>query len=325
MKIQVSDKDVILQSEDGSLLYPLLTRPDIGDYGNLTLRPLVTSYHLVKETIWERFCKCMQNLESLCPKDPYLACYAMTFGVLYPFLLAGSQAKNILHYGFRETETFLPILRDFMNFLQPDSSLAALPPNPFIFSGLADGSWHAAVVNLDAVREPETICDAISKIRKNGMLLLYTASQAAPDLPPPFLQQMEQTAFGTSILYRFPVDDTLQALVCPHTAAAGVLNKSELFSAFMQDLTSLLQHTESDPLVHEDCLRATRLLGQMETLLYSVYNYLENPTLPVYASLLKEAVTDYCSRLDSPTDIPACADRLQQAARLFLEAAEAEF
>lgn len=325
MKIITNETNVILQSKDGALSYTLLTKPDLEDYGNLTVRPLVTSYHLVKETIWERFCQCMQDLDSRLPEDPYLACYAMTFSALYPFLLSGSQAKNILYYGSPDTLAFSPILQDFMRFLQPDSCLVALPDNPFVFSGLADGSWHGAIINLDAVSETGPICDAISKIRKNGILLLYTAAKELPDEPAPFLHQAVRTSFASSSLYTVTAGDALHALAEPYTAAAFVLDRVALFSARMQELIQLFQPAETDLPGREDCLTALGLLGQMESLLYAIYDYLEDATLPLYADLLKEAVADYCSRLDSPSDIPACADRLQQAARLFFDAAEAEF
>lgn len=325
MRIITNDANVILQSKDGALSYTLLTKPDLEDYGNLTVRPLVTSYHLVKETIWERFCQCMQNLDSRLQEDPYLACYAMTFSALYPFLLSGSQAKNIFYYGSPDTTAFLPLLQDFMRFLQPDSSLVALPVDPFIFSGLADGSWHGAVIDLDAVSETRTVCDAISKIRKNGILLLYTAAGALPDELMPFLNQAAVTSFASFSLYTVTADDALHALAEPDTAAAHVLDRVELFSARMQELTQLLQPAETELPNREACLTAVGLLGQMEALLYAVYDYLEDQALPLYADLLKEAIADYCSRLDSPSDIPACADRLYQAARLFFDAAEAEF
>lgn len=325
MRIIINDTNVILQSEDGALSYTLLNKPNLEDYGNLTARPLVTSYHLVKETIWERFCQCMQELDSRFQEDPYLACYAMMFSTFYPFLLSGSQAKNILCYGSSDMGAFFPILQDFMRFLQPNSSLVALPDDPFIFSGLADGSFHGAVLNLDTVSETETICDAISKIRKNGILLLYTAANALPDEPAPFLRQAVKTSFASSSLYTITADDALHALAEPYTAAAFVLDQVELFSAQLQELTQLLPPTETDLPDREDCLTALGLLGQMESLLYDVYNYLEDTALPLYADLLKEAVADYCSRLDSPSDIPACKERLNQAAQLFFDAAEAEF
>lgn len=325
MRIITNDTNVILQSADGTLSHTLLTKPNLEDYGNLTVRPLVTSYHLVKETVWERFCRCMQDLDSRFEKDPYLACYAMTFSALYPFLLSGSQAKNILYYGSPDTTAFLPILQDFMRFLQPDSSLIALSDNPFVFSGLADGSWHGAVIGLDTVSETGTICDAISKIRKNGILLLYTAAGTLPDELTPFLHRAVKTSFTSYSLYTVTVDDALHALAEPDTAAAHVLDRVELFSARMQELTQLLQPAETELPNREACLTAVGLLGQMEALLYAVYDYLEDQALPLYADQLKEAIADYFSRLDSPSDIPACADRLYQAARLFFDAAEAEF
>lgn len=325
MKIIISDTSVVLQSEDGLLLHTLLNKPDITDYGNMTVRPLVTSYHLVKETIWERFCQCMRNLDSLLGEDPYLACYAMTFDALYPFLLSSSQAKNILYYGSQDTSAFLAILQDFMSFLQPDSSLVSLPSNPFVFSGLADGSWHAAVINLDTVYEPEIICDAISKIRKNGLLLLYTTAEALPGELTPFLHQAVKTSFASSTIYTATVDDTLRTLTEPHTASSFVLEKTELFFSLMQKLTLLLQRSESDRYDRENCLAALLQLEQMETILYAIYDYLENPILPIHANLLKEAVADYCSRLDCPHDIQTCADRLEQTAQLFFDAVEAEF
>ena len=56
MNIIINDTNITLQTDDGTSSHILLTKPDIADYGNVTTRPLVKSYHLVRETIWERFC-----------------------------------------------------------------------------------------------------------------------------------------------------------------------------------------------------------------------------------------------------------------------------
>ena len=93
MKITIDDTQITLQSEDTSAPYTLLTRPEVDDYNNLTTRPLVVSYHIARETIWERFCQCVRTMEVNCREIPGCECYFLLFGTLYAPLLANSQAK----------------------------------------------------------------------------------------------------------------------------------------------------------------------------------------------------------------------------------------
>ncbi len=328
MKITINDTNITLLTDDGASSCVLLTKPDIADYGNVTARPLVKSYHLIKETIWERFGQCLQNLEECCPEDSCLGCYLMTFSALYAPLLSSSQAKNVLYYGPDSKGSFTACLQDFMTFLQTDSSLVALPPNPFLFSGLANSSWHAAVIDLDACHDMQTICDAMTKVRRGGTVVLYTILDVPPGGVAELLSYGTRTAFASCTLYTFTMDQALYDLIYPYSAEALVLAHTEGLFTQMDMLSTLTRNMLEDASSPEDCLYAIDLLRQAEKMLFACYDYLENPELPIHANTLKEAVMDYYSVLADRADDrdrQLYLEHLHLAAQNFYAAFDAEF
>lgn len=327
MKITINDTNITLQTDDGASSCLLLTKPDIADYGNVTARPLVKSYHLIKETIWERFGQCIWNLESHCMEDPCLGCYLLTFGALYAPLLSSSQAKNVLYYGMESAGPFTVLLQDFMTFLQADNSLVTLPPNPFLFSGLANGTWHAAVIDLDACHDLQTICDAMTKVRQGGTIVLYTTSDMPAGGVSELLSYGSKTAFASCTLYAFTMDQTLCDLIYPYSAEALVLTQTEGLFTQMETLGTLTANILEGTSSPEDCLYAIDLLRQTEAALFACYDYLENPELPIHANTLKEAVMDYYSGLPDQEDDrndQVYLENLRLAAQNFYAAMDSE-
>lgn len=325
MNIIINDTNITLQTDDGTSSHILLTKPDIADYGNVTTRPLVKSYHLVRETIWERFCECVQEINEHCRHDIHCDCYLMTFGPLYTALLSNSQAKNILYYGKKEASSFLSSLQDFMTFLQADSSLVSLPLHPLVFSGLANGSWHAIVMDLDAGCNIRTVCDAITKVRKGGILLLYTALDAPADDMAGLLHHAVKTAFSSCTLYTFTMEPSLCELLYPYSAEALVLTYTEELLTHAAKVNSLTQNILQGEYLPEDCRYAMELLTTAEKDLLALYDYLEDPCLPVYANTLKEALMDCCIGLSDGTETQVYLDKLRLAAQIFFTAIESEF
>lgn len=328
MNITISDTNITLQTEDASSSCVLLTKPDIADYGNVTIRPLVKTYHLLRETIWERFGQCVQELEKHCREDMHCNCYLMAFSALYAPLLSNSQAKNIFCYGQDAATPFIALLQDFMTFLQADSSLVPLPPNPFVFSGLANASYHAAIINLDTCSDLQTICDAITKVRKNGTVLLYTAGIAQTGDIEGLLSNAAKTVFASCTLYVLTVDTAFGELIYSYSAEALVLTRTEEIFTQTARLKALIEQIEQECFQPEDCLNAIELLCRMEEILFASYDYLENPGLPAKANLLKEAVMDCYSEpddLQSNQSIQVYQEKLHLAALDFYAAIETEF
>lgn len=328
MNITINDTHITLQTEDAASSCILLTKPDIADYGNVTIRPLVKTYHLLRETIWERFGQCVQELEKRCRDDVHCSCYLMAFSALYAPLLSNSQAKNIFCYGQNMAAPFIALLQDFMTFLQADSSFVPLPPNPFIFSGLANGSFHAAVMDLDTCSDLQTICDAITKVRKNGTVLLYTAGAAPINDIERLLNYAAKTVFASCTLYVLTVDTALGELIYSYSAEALVLTRTEEVFTQTATLKSLIEQIEQECFQPENCLYAIELLCRIEEILFASYDYLENPGLPVKANLLKEAVMDCYPKpddLQSNQTIQVYQEKLHLAALDFYAAIEIEF
>lgn len=328
MKITIHDTNITLLTDDGASSCVLLTKPDIADYGNVTARPLVKSYHLIKETIWERFGQCLHNLEECCPEDSRLGCYLMTFSALYAPLLSSSQAQNVLYYGADSKSSFTALLQDFMTFLQADSSLVTLPPNPFLFSGLANSSWHAAVIDLEACHGLQTICDAMTKVRRGGTVVLYTILDEPSADVSELLSYGAKTAFATCTLYTFTMDQALYDLIYPYSAEALVLAHTEGLFTQMEILSALTQNILEGTSSPEDCLYAIDLLRQAEKMLFACYDYLENPELPIHANTLKETVMDYYGELTDRADnrdSQMYLENLHLAAQNFYTAFDTEF
>lgn len=325
MKITISDNDIILQSGDASASYTLLARPDTDDYGNLTTRPLVTSYHIVRETIWERFCQCIRTLEDNCRECYGYEYYVLLFGALYTPLLESSQRKNILHYSPADDAPFLAVLRDFMAFLQEDSQLVSLPHSPAVFPGLAAHFWHTAIIALDGSDSLQTVCDAMTRVRTGGTVLLYTATGNLEDDMQGLLAHAAKTVFSSCTLYSYTMNSALYDLIYPYTTEAAILVKSENLLTQAEELQRLTQNIGQGNCQAEDCLYAVELLCQTEDILFDLYDYLESPCLPICAGELKEAIMDCYTALSDPSRAPVYANRLSSAARMFFTAMDTEF
>ena len=325
MKITINDTQIALQSEDTSTPYTLLTKPEVDDYSNLTTRPLVVSYHIASETVWERFCQCVRALESSCPENPGCECYFMLLGALYTPLLANSQAKNIFHYSLANAAPFLTVLQDFMAFLQEDSSLVSLPHSPAVFPGLAAHFWHTAIIDLDGIDSLQTLCDAMTRVKMNGIVLLYTVADTMADDIQRLLTHATKTAFSACTLYVFTMDSALADLLYPCTTEAAILMKSENLLTQVEELGPLTQKMEEGNNQDEDCLYAINLLCQTEDTLFDLYDYLENPRLPIYAGALKESVMDCYTALSGMSLAPVYVSRLTAASHTFFTAIDTEF
>lgn len=325
MKTIVNDTGIFLQAEDGSASHTLIEKPNYNDYGNVTARPLLTSYHLVRESIWERLCQCIADLQSRCQDHSRGICYALTFGALYPFLLSDSQAKNILYYGPPDAAPFLSILQDFMRFLQPDNSLVSLPPSPSVFSGLAGSTWHAAVIDLGSAESPQILYDAMTKVRIGGIVLMYTTADTLPEDVARFLCRAEKSCFSSNTLYTCTMEDSLGSFAYSCSTEARVLADTEGLPIRTDELYSLIRDMGQGHLSAENCMRAIGLLREIETILFASYDYLENSVLPVYASTLKELVMDCFAGMTEPAGAQIYIEKLLPAAQTFFAAMEQEF
>lgn len=328
MKIEIDENKISLGSEDGRTSCVIMEKPEVDDYSNITARSLVTNYHLKQETIWERSCRFMRELQNVCRESPYLACYGLLFGQLYPVLLSGSQAKNIICYGVdaADRENVSGLFQDFMAFLQKNSSFILLPESPFAFSALLNKSCHAAVVSLDMCADLQIICDAASKIRNGGKLLLYTKKGDVPEKLPALINHACKREFASCAVYSIRIDESARSYAYENNSEAEIMPAVGLLIHKLEELKNLTSAMESGaecPL--EAYTYAVELLSYMEGSLLDLYDVLENPELPVLANLLKEAVMDCyigtAGRLESGTYF----DRMRRDARFFYENMSAEF
>lgn len=325
MNIIFNEDNIILGTEDGSS-HTLFVKPDIADYGNVTTRPLVKSYHLVRETIWERLVRCLKTLEAGSHDDSRLGCYALVFSALYPFLLSDSQAKNILGYGLPDAASFHAALRDFTGFLRKDNCYVPLPHNPSVFSGLADNTWHVAVIELDSCDGLRTVCDAMTKVRTKGTVLLYTAKTAPADEMEPLISlAAKKIRFSSCTLYVYTMDEKLSGILSPCTSEALVLAGAEALLGQVEEIRTFFENTMRGRYDPARCLHTVRQLGQIENTLFAFYDYLEDPLLPVHAGTLKETVMDCHAAMEEQADPQTYLENLAAAACAFFSAVEREF
>lgn len=328
MKIEIDDNKISLDGEDGRNSCVIMEKPEVDDCSNITVRPLVANYHLEQETIWERSCRFMRELQDACKGSAYLACYGLLFEQLYPVLLSGSQAKNIICYGVdaEERENMSGLFQDFIAFLQKNSSFILLPESPFAFSALLNKSCHAAVVSLDTCASLQIICDAASKLRNGGKLLLYTKKDDVPEELSALLNHACKREFASCAVYSIKIDESVSSYAYENNSEAEIMPAAGLLIhklGELKNLTSAMESGAECPL--EAYPYAVELLSQMEGSLLDLYDVLENPELPVLANLLKEAVMDCyigaAGRLEEGTYF----DRMRRDARFFYEKMSAEF
>lgn len=326
MKIEINDNNISLNDGAGGTACIIMKKPEVDDYSNVTARPLVLNYHLVEKTIWERSCHFMQELQNTCGESPYLACYSLLFEQLYPVLLSSSQVKNIICYGMDEGERVSAVFQDFMTFLQEGSSFILLPGKPFVFSTLLNKSCQAAVVSLDKCVDLKIICDAISKIRDGGRLLLYTKKADVPDGLSALTGRALKRSFGSCTVYSITIDADVSAFAYENNSESEIMPSVEVLLNTLESLSGLTSAMENDvecPL--EIYSSAVELLWQIENQLLNLYDVLENPELPTLANLLKEALMDCYIGIANQFDVETYFDRMWRAARMFYEKMEAEF
>lgn len=324
MKIHATDTQIILAEADASLT--LLEKPDFPDYSNVTERPYITFYYINDESVWDRFRFCMIKLSEFCADDPYLGCYALLFRRLYPLLLSSSQAKNVIGYGLSTDSMVYRVYQDFMTFLQKGNALSALAQSPFSFLSLTEGSCHALLYQLDVCPALAAVCDAISKVKQGGLILLYTRKEALPPALSDLCGQAEKDSFGGCSVYALTMDEALADYALANSSAAFIQSRIEALSPRIGDLRNLTQAMLTEQPLGEDLYSLTALiLQQTEEILLSLYDYLENDGLPVLANALKEAVLNYYVGIDGGYDLTTYIEKLTRASESFFAAVETEF
>ncbi|MCM1049048.1 MAG: hypothetical protein NC433_11575 [Clostridiales bacterium] len=326
MKIEVDDNNIFIVDENTDNHHVIMKKPNVDDYSNVTVRPLVVNYHLMKETIWARSCSFMRKLQENCGDSPYLICYCLLFEQLYPTLLSSSQAKNIIGYGMNEKEHVSEEIHSFMTFLQENSSFILLPEKSFVFSTLLNKSCHAAIFSLDRCTELPIIYDTISKIRCGGKLFLYTKSNNVPNELAELINYASISSFGSSAVYSITIDTAISAFACENNSEANMMQYVVNVLGVLAELKKLTLTIEKNPECPPDVyMTAVELLYQIEKSLINLYDVLENPELSVLANLFKEALMDYYIAATNQLDIGTYFNRLWKEARIFYEKMEIEF
>ena len=326
MKIEMDDNKIFLDNENGDTSCVIIKKPEVDDYSNKTTRPLVVNYHLVKETVWERSCLFMRELQKICGKSPYLACYGLLFEQLYPVFLSSSQAKNVICYGMAEEEQAAGLFQDFMTFLQENSSFILLPEKPFVFSALLNKSCQAAVVSLDKCMNLQIICDAISKIRHGGKLFLYTKEDTVSEELTALPSHALKRSFGSCAVYSITVDDRVGSFAYENNTESEMASPAgALLGALetLKNLTTAMENNVECPLAAY--LSAVELLWQIENHLLHLYDVLENPELPILANSLKEALMNCYICIANQLDAETYFERLHRESQAFYEKMDIEF
>lgn len=326
MKIEIDDNKIFIVDGNKDAPYVIMKKPEVDDYSNITTRPLVVNYHLMKETIWERSCSFMNELQSICGESPYLACYSLLFKQLYPVFLSSSQAKIIFSYGIDEKDQISKRFHSFMTFLQESSSFIVLPEKPFVFSALLNKSCHAAVVSLDICMDLTIICDIISKIRRGGKLFLFTIRDDVPNEMAELIDRALKSSFGSNVVYSITVDDDISLFACENNSESGLMPSVGILLNMFEELKKLTAIIERNT----ECLlevypTAVELLWKMEKQLIILYDALENPELPILTNLFREALMDCYIGEVGQFDKRTYFDRMWRKAQTFYEKMETEF
>lgn len=324
MKISVTDTRVILTENDQD--FTLMEKPTLPDYSNVTVRPYFSCYYMESETVWDRFCLCMEKLPSFCPDDPYLGCYALILRRLYPLLLSSSYAKNVIAYGAAPNCGAYPILQDFMTFLQKGNALTALSLSPFSLTAVSPGSCAAFLYRLDACPAPAAVCDAVGKVKPGGLFLLYTIGETLPAKLTALCAQAGKDSFGSGTLYTLTVDEASLDFARENGTEAFLLSHSAQITQRAGDLKGLIQAALAGETLSEDAyLIASVILQQIEEFLLSLYDYLEDDELPVRTNRLKEGLLNYFAGTCHHLDTTAYREKLTNLSEDFFSAIEREF
>lgn len=324
MNIQITDNCVSL--EESGRLHTLLEKPEFPDYSNVTARPHFTWYYIESETIWDRFCFCMENLPVFCPEDPYFGCYALMFCRLYRVLLSDNRAKNVAAYGPSADCGAYRVFQDFMTFLHEGNSLTALAQSPFSFTALNERSCLALLYRLDTCSALTAVCDAMEKVRPGGLILLYTLQDALPDWLVPLCQKAEKDNFSSCTVYALTMDEDPSAFAGANGSGSFVLSRAEEILKRAGDLRNLIQAMLAGAALPGDAYAiAALILQQTEEILLSVYDYLDDDDLPIHTNALKEAVLNYYVGVSGQYDSDTYRKKLTQSSEIFFTAIEREF
>lgn len=325
MRITITDTSIAL--DDGAKTFQLLEKPVFPYFHhNVTKKPYISSYYETVETIWEHCQTDMELLADACHSSPYYTCYALLFHRLFPLLLSSSQVKNVIVYDPLTDCGAYRVFQKFMRFLEEDSALTALPQSPYAFTLLKEGSCHAFLYCLDALPSLPAVCDAISKVKPGGLILLYTIKDPLPAELEELCAMGEKDSFGSCTVYAFTVDETLSAFALENGSAHVICSRAEEVLKRTGDLQNLISSMLSDtPLPGDAYFIAVLILQQTEEILLSLYDYLEDDGLPVHANVLKESVLNYYVGISRQCDLTSYREKLTQSSELFFAAIEREF
>lgn len=325
MIVKITDTRISL--EEGAETFTLLEKPVFPHFhDNVTKRAYISSYYEAGETIWAYCQASMEILADSCHDDPYFGCYAMIFRRLYPLLLSSSQAKNVISYGQPVDHDAYPVFRNFMTFLQEGNALTALPQSLFSFVSLGAHTSHAFLYCLDACPSLTAVCDAICKVKPGGILILYTIKEAFPAELAALCAQAKEDRFGSCTLYTLTVDEALMEYAHGNDTEAFLLSRSAEVTKRVNDLQNLVQAVlEGAALTDDVWLIAAAILQQIEELLLSLYDFLEDDELPVRANALKEAILNYSAGISQHYDLTSYHKNLTHASEVFFAAIEKEF
>lgn len=325
MIVKITDTRISL--EEGAETFTLLEKPVFPHFhDNVTKRAYISSYYEAGETIWAYCQASMEVLADSCHDDLYFGCYAMIFRRLYPLLLSSSQAKNVISYGLPVDCGAYPVFRNFMTFLQEGNALTALPQSLFSFVSLGAHTSHAFLYCLDACPSLTAVCDAICKVKPGGILILYTIKEAFPAELAALCAQAKEERFGSCTLYTLTVDEALMEYAHGSDTEAFLLSRSAEVTKRVNDLQNLVQAVlEGAALTDDVWLIAAAILQQIEELLLSLYDFLEDDELPVRANALKEAILNYSAGISQHYDLISYRKNLTHASEVFFAAIEKEF
>ncbi|MBD5522359.1 MAG: hypothetical protein HDR03_14240 [Lachnospiraceae bacterium] len=326
MKIEICDDKILVNNENDNNPFVIMKKPEIDDYSNITARPLVVTYHMTKETIWERACHFADKLQLVCGDSQYFACYILIFMEMYPMLLSSSQVKNVISFGMEEESEAVYLFREFMGFLQMDNVLVSLPAKPNVFSALLNKSCHAAIVSLDVCNEMITICDIVSKIRIGGKVFLYTIKDSEWDCLSGLFSYAKKNILNSCVLYSITVNADVSTFAFENNSEALILPLvNDLLNNYeeIKNLMPVMKRPDERPL--EVYPYAIEIIGKMERMFLELYDVLENPDLPVFANTLKEALMDLYIGLSNGVDVQTYFDRMCREMENFCAMIEMEF
>lgn len=312
--------------EESGQFFTLLEKPALPDYSNITKRPYFSVYYSEGETVWERLSCSMAKFAELCRDDPYLGCYALLLHRLYPLLLSDNRAKNLAAYGAGTDCMAYRVIQDFMTFLHTGSALTALALSPFSFTAVSPGSCSALLYRLDTCPAPAAVCDAINKVKPGGLFLLYTIKETVSEELVCLCTKAKKDSFGPCTLYTLTVDEAVMDFARENGSEAFVLARASEITRRAEDLGGLIQAMLAGTALPDDAwFIAVTILQQTEELLLSLYDYLENDELPVFANALKEAVLNYHTGINRQSDLTSYQKDLAETAEIFFTAVETEF